>query len=96
VHPWPAEIEAEVQAILPPGTLFSPRAIDAGWVVDIVRSDGTVAWPSFGNGPDRTHALVRAWQRYLEEEIGEPVGDRCFEGGANEQIRTFLGRDEKG
>ena len=90
------ELEAEVQAILPSGILFSSRAIDGMWVVDIVRSDGTVVWSSFGNGPDRAHALARAWQRYLEEEIGEPAGDRCFEGGANELIRNFLGRGEEG
>lgn len=52
------------------GLGVSVRPEDTGFVVDLVRRDGTTFWPNFANGPDRFFALVIAEQRYLLEEVG--------------------------
>jgi hypothetical protein len=39
-------------------------------VVDLLRDDGTVLWPSFAQGPDELLACLAAEQRYLAEEVG--------------------------
>ena len=63
------DLAAEATQALAPLTA-AVRTESDGFVIDLLRTDGTVLWPDYASGDDELLAVLTAEQRYLTEQIG--------------------------
>jgi hypothetical protein len=63
------DLAAEASQALAPLTA-AVRTESGGFVIDLLRSDGTVLWPDYASGADELLAILTAEQRYLAEQMG--------------------------
>ena len=83
------DLAAEAAQALAP-VMVAVRTESGGFVIDLLRTDGTVLWPDYASGDDELLAILTAEQRYLTEQIGRgSMPGATYMDKAAERLRRY-------